>query len=113
MSRRLTGPRALGRLLGYLGGLGLLPEAPTEAPTLQERLLAEYRDYLVRERGLVAGSVPDFATALALSGDQQAAIGLFCGGTAATPDAPAVRAPAVSEAAASAAVPTAAPAPSE
>ena len=40
------------------------------------------------DSGLVAGSVPDFATALALSGDQQAAIGLFCGSTVATPDAP-------------------------
>jgi hypothetical protein len=40
------------------------------------------------DSGLVAGSVPDFATALALTGDQQAAIGLFCGGTFATSDAP-------------------------
>ena len=36
------------------------------------------------DSGLVAGSVPDYATALALTGDQQAAIGLFCGGTVAT-----------------------------
>ena len=40
------------------------------------------------DSGLVAGSVPDFATALALSGDQQAAIGLFCGSTVATRDSP-------------------------
>jgi len=40
------------------------------------------------DSGLVAGSVPDFATALTLSGDQQAATGLFCGSTFATPDAP-------------------------
>jgi hypothetical protein len=33
------------------------------------------------DSGLVAGSVPDYATALGLSGDQQAAIGLFCGST--------------------------------
>jgi hypothetical protein len=32
------------------------------------------------DSGLVAGSVPDFATALGLDGDQQAAIGLFCAG---------------------------------
>jgi hypothetical protein len=32
------------------------------------------------DSGLVAGAVPDFATALTFSGDQQAAIGLFCGG---------------------------------
>src|SRR5262252_1035100 len=30
------------------------------------------------DSGLVAGAVPDFATALAFDGDQQAAIGLFC-----------------------------------
>ena len=40
------------------------------------------------DSGLVAGSVPDFATALTLTGDQQAAIGLFCGGVVATPTAP-------------------------
>ncbi|HMB80085.1 MAG TPA: TonB-dependent receptor, partial [Vicinamibacterales bacterium] len=33
------------------------------------------------DSGLVAGSVPDYATALTLTGDQQAAIGLYCGGT--------------------------------
>ena len=37
------------------------------------------------DSGLVAGSVPDFATALALTPDQQAQIGLFCGGDFATP----------------------------
>jgi hypothetical protein len=37
------------------------------------------------DSGLVAGSVPDFATALALTPDQQAQIGLFCGGVFATP----------------------------
>jgi hypothetical protein len=37
------------------------------------------------DSGLVAGSVPDFATALTLTPDQQAAIGLFCGDTFATP----------------------------
>jgi hypothetical protein len=42
------------------------------------------------DSGLVAGAVPDFATALAFSGDQQAAIGLFCGGVTATPSAPIV-----------------------
>ena len=40
------------------------------------------------DSGLVAGSVPDYATALALSGDQQAAIGLFCGSTVASHNAP-------------------------
>ena len=36
------------------------------------------------DSGLVAGAVPDFATALTLDGDQQAAIGLFCGNLRAT-----------------------------
>jgi hypothetical protein len=40
------------------------------------------------DSGLVAGSVPDYATALTLTPDQQSAIGLFCGGTIATPSAP-------------------------
>jgi outer membrane receptor protein involved in Fe transport len=40
------------------------------------------------DSGLVAGSVPDYATALTLTADQQAAIGLFCGGTVATLNAP-------------------------
>ncbi len=37
------------------------------------------------DSGLVAGSVPDFDTALSLTPDQQAQIGLFCGGVFATP----------------------------
>ena len=40
------------------------------------------------DSGLVAGAVPDFATALTLTADQQAAIQLFCGSTIATRDAP-------------------------
>jgi len=52
----LTGARALRPLLGYLRGLRLVPE-PACLDTPVERLLADYRDYLVRERGLVAGSV--------------------------------------------------------
>jgi hypothetical protein len=37
------------------------------------------------DSGLVAGSVPDYATALTLTPDEQAAIGLYCGSTFATP----------------------------
>ena len=48
--------RVLGPLLSYLRDLGLVPE-PTVRDTPVERLVAEYREYLVRERGLVAGSV--------------------------------------------------------
>jgi len=40
------------------------------------------------DSGLVAGSVPDFGTALGFTADQQAQIGLFCGSTFATPTSP-------------------------
>jgi hypothetical protein len=40
------------------------------------------------DSGVVAGSVPSYADALALTGDQQAAMGLFCGSTVATVEAP-------------------------
>jgi hypothetical protein len=38
------------------------------------------------DSGLVSSHVPDFATALTLTPDQQAQIGLFCGSTFATPE---------------------------
>ncbi len=51
--------------------------------------LAPYVAFTWRyDSGLVAGSVPDFASALDLTGDQQAQIGLFCGSTFATPTSP-------------------------
>jgi hypothetical protein len=40
------------------------------------------------DSGLVAGSVTDYTTALGFTADQQAQIGLFCGGTLATPAQP-------------------------
>jgi hypothetical protein len=40
------------------------------------------------DSGLVAGSIPDYATALSFTGDQQAAMGLFCGSTMATLTSP-------------------------
>ena len=46
------------------------------------------------DSGLVAGAVPDYATALTFDGDQQAAIGLFCGNTFATLNAPLTSCPA-------------------
>jgi hypothetical protein len=46
------------------------------------------------DSGLVAGAVPDFATALTFDGDQQAAIGLFCGTTFATLTSPITSCPA-------------------
>jgi integrase/recombinase XerD len=53
---RSTGVKALRPLLTYLRELGVVPH-PAAAETAVDRLVAEYRDYLVRERGLVAGSV--------------------------------------------------------
>lgn len=51
--------------------------------------LAPYATFTWRyDSGSVAGSVPDFAAALALTADQQAQIGLFCGGVFATPTQP-------------------------
>jgi Carboxypeptidase regulatory-like domain/TonB-dependent Receptor Plug Domain len=40
------------------------------------------------DSGLVAGAVPDYATALTFTADQQTAIGLFCGNTFATLTSP-------------------------
>jgi integrase/recombinase XerD len=49
--------RALRPLLGYLRGLGVVPEPAASADTPVERLVLNYREYLLRERGLTAGSV--------------------------------------------------------
>jgi hypothetical protein len=46
------------------------------------------------DSGLVAGKVPDFATALTLTANQQAAIGLFCGNQFATLQQPLTACPA-------------------
>ena len=54
---KLTSRRALAPLLDYLRGLGVVRDAPAEVPTAVERLLVDYRHYLVRERGLAAGTV--------------------------------------------------------
>jgi site-specific recombinase XerD len=63
-ARRAAGYRhnpaawGLGTLLSYLRGLGVLTAvAPSGAPTGQERLLQDYAQYLVSERGLKAGTV--------------------------------------------------------
>lgn len=53
----LTGARALGALLEYLRALGVLPQRLGSADTSVDRLLAEYRGYLERERGLAASSI--------------------------------------------------------
>lgn len=46
----------------------------------QWKKVAPYANFTWRyDSGVVAGSVPDFASTLGLTGDQQAQIGLFCG----------------------------------
>lgn len=56
---------------------------------LQWKKIEPYVNFTWRyDSGLVAGSVPDFATALGFTADQQAQIGLFCGSTFATPTQP-------------------------
>ena len=51
----------------------------------QWKRIAPYFAFTWRyDSGLVSGAVPDFATALTFSGDQQAQIGLFCGSVFAT-----------------------------
>ena len=57
----------------------------------QWKRLAPYMAFTWRyDSGLVAGAVPDYATALTFAGDQQAQIGLFCGSTFATVSEPIV-----------------------
>lgn len=52
----------------------------------QFKKLAPYVAFTWRyDSGLVSGAVPDYATALTFTADQQAQIGLFCGATQATP----------------------------
>jgi hypothetical protein len=52
---------------------------------LRWKKLAPYVGFTWRyDSGVVAGAVPDFATALAFTADEQQQIGLFCGGTFAT-----------------------------
>ena len=57
--RRAVTPRAVRPLLGYLATRGVVAsvQARPAAPSPAERLLDEYRCYLVRERGLAPGTV--------------------------------------------------------
>lgn len=54
--RSLTSPKGLEPLLGYLRGLGVVPLADQPVLSAVELLLERYRDYLLVERGLVAGT---------------------------------------------------------
>jgi integrase/recombinase XerD len=49
-------PKSLRRLVGYLAGLGVLP-ADDVVPSPVDRLLEDFRVYLLEERGMAAGSV--------------------------------------------------------
>lgn len=49
--------RALDPLIGYLRCLGVISKLVAAADSPVDRLVAQYRDYLLRERGLTAGSV--------------------------------------------------------
>ncbi|MGH3190078.1 MAG: tyrosine-type recombinase/integrase [Streptosporangiaceae bacterium] len=59
--RARTGGRALAPLLGYLRGLGVVPQPAAAPPTPAEALLAEFCGYLAGERGLAAGTVRRYA----------------------------------------------------
>ena len=52
----LSGRRGLEQLLTYLRGVGVVPQ-PAAPGSPAEAVIAAYREYLVRERGLVEGSV--------------------------------------------------------
>ena len=52
----LSGARGLDQVLGYLRRVGAVP-APPGPDSSFERVVTEYREYLVSERGLVRGSV--------------------------------------------------------
>jgi site-specific recombinase XerD len=54
---KLRTGRALGPLLEYLRELGVVREVTVEMSTVVDGLLADYCAYLVRERGLAAGTV--------------------------------------------------------
>src|SRR3954453_1771709 len=54
-------PRALGPLLVFLRGVGVMPAAaPSLSVSASDRLLAEFEEYLVRDRGLAARTVEGY-----------------------------------------------------
>ena len=55
--RSSVSPKSLRPLLGYLGRLGVLPAGDGEPLTPVDRLLAEFRRYLLTERGVTPGTV--------------------------------------------------------
>ncbi len=57
--RHSLSPLSLRRLLGYLDGLGVLPSDDT-VPSPVDRLVGEFREYLLRERGMKASSAAQY-----------------------------------------------------
>jgi integrase/recombinase XerD len=57
--RHSLSPLSLRRLLGYLDGLGVLPADETVLSPV-DRLLGEFREYLLRERGIKASSAVQY-----------------------------------------------------
>jgi integrase/recombinase XerD len=55
--RSSVSPKSLRPLLGYLGRLGVRPAGDAEPPTAVDRRLAEFRRYLLMERGVTPGTV--------------------------------------------------------
>jgi site-specific recombinase XerD len=69
--------RSLSPLLGYLRGLNVVLEpAPTVASTPLEALLEDYRDYLVRERGVGVSVKPYLVVARRFLGERSSSAGL-------------------------------------
>ena len=58
--RSSVSPKSLRPLLGYLGRLGVLPAGDGEPVTPVDRLLAEFRGYLLAERGVTPGTVGQY-----------------------------------------------------
>ena len=72
--RKSLSPLSLRRMLGYLDGLGVLP-ADDAVPTPVDGLLAEFRRYLLQERGVATRTVDLYepAARLFLAGRSRAA----------------------------------------
>ncbi|MGB0094238.1 MAG: site-specific integrase [Solirubrobacteraceae bacterium] len=58
--RSSVSPKSLRPLLGYLGRLGVLPAGDGEPLTPVDRLLAQFCDYLLVERGATPGTVGQY-----------------------------------------------------
>lgn len=64
--------RALEPLIGYLRALGVVPKLAASADSPVDRFVAQYRDYLLHERGLTAGSAAHWERVARLFLDERA-----------------------------------------